>query len=111
MPRQIDAAAEGQPIVDHNDFLMMGAANGMPVVEAEPDPPRRSPAETQRAKWIAFERVQRRVVPDQDVAAELRVASDDVGEQLVEPQGRSRPASRRGDPAGDRAAPRCPSPE
>ena len=35
MARQIDAAAERQLIVDHDNLLMVGAADGMMIVESE----------------------------------------------------------------------------
>ena len=45
MARQIDAAAERQLVVHDDDFLMVGAAYGMAVVETESDVSRHSPSE------------------------------------------------------------------
>ena len=85
MAGQIDAAAERQLVVHHDDFLMVGAADRMAVVESEPDLSRHLPPETPPRQRIAFERVERGMVPDQKVATKMRAASNDKGEQLVEP--------------------------
>ena len=82
MAGQIDAAAERELIVDDDDLLMVDAADGMAVVEAEPDASRHAPAEPPSRERIALERVERGVVPGQDVAAKARSPPRDVREQL-----------------------------
>ena len=84
MPGQVDAAAERQGVVDDDDLLVMGAADRMVVVEAESHLSGHPPAEPPSRQRIAFERVERRVIPDEDVAAQLRALSHDEGEQFVE---------------------------
>jgi hypothetical protein len=90
MSGQVGAAAERHRIVDDDDLLMVRAADRMVVVEAESDLTRHAPAEPPPRQRIALEGVERRVVPDQNVAAQLRAAADDVGEQRVEPRRRTR---------------------
>ena len=90
MARQIDAAAERQLIVDHDNLLMVGAADGMMIVEPETNASRHPPSEPPSRQRIALERVERAVVPRQDVAAKVRASSCDMREQLVEPRRRVR---------------------
>ena len=84
MAGQIDAAAERELIVDDDDLLMMRAADGMTIVEAESHVRVHPPAQPPSRQRVALERVERGVVPDQDVAAKLRPLSRDEREQLVE---------------------------
>ena len=90
MARQIDAAAERQLIVDHDHLLVMAGADGMTVVKPEPHASRHSPSEPPSRERIALERVERSVVPRQDVATKVRATSCDIREQLVEPRRRVR---------------------
>ena len=107
MAGQIDAAAERELVVDDDDLLMVRAADGMAIVEAEPDAARHPPAEPPSRERIALERVERAVVPGQDVAAQVRAPAGDEREQLVEPRRR---VGRRGRPASrSTCARRCPS--
>ena len=84
MAGQIDAAAERELVVDHNDFLMMRATDGVVVVEAEPHAARGSPAEPPSRERIALERVERGVVPNQNVAAKLWAPTGYEDEQIAE---------------------------
>ena len=86
MARQVDAAAERQLVVDDDDLLMMRGADGMVVVEAEADASRHAPAQAPARERIALERVERAVVPRQDVAPQVRAPLRDEGQQLVEPR-------------------------
>ena len=64
------------------------------IVEPESDASRHAPSEPPSRERIAFERVERAVVPRQDVAPELRTAADDIRHQLVQARrrlGRIRP--------------------
>src|SRR5262245_41707489 len=63
---------------------MVRAADGMTIVESEANVGMRSPPELPSRPWIAFECVERGVVPDQDVAAQLRPPLGDERKQCVE---------------------------
>ena len=90
MARQIDAAAERQLIVDHDNLLMMGGADGMVIVKSESNAARHPPSEPPSRQRIALERVECAVVPRQDVAPKLWASSCDKRQQLVEPRRRVR---------------------
>ena len=75
MAGQIDAAAERQLIVDDDDLLVMAGADGMMVVEAEAHAARRAPTEPPARQRFALERVERAVIPHQDVDTQLRDAA------------------------------------
>ena len=102
MAGQIDAAAERQLVVRDDDLLMVRPAEGMAIVELEADAARHPPAKPPSRERIALERVERSVIPDEDVATKLRAAPDHEREQLVEP---GRRVGRRLRPAADRASP------
>ena len=84
MPGQVDAAAERHRVVDDDDLLVVRAADRVMVVEAEAHLARHAPAQSPPRQRIALEGVERRVIPDQHVAAELRTPAHDEGEQRVE---------------------------
>ena len=90
MARQIDAAAERQLIVDNDDLLMMASADGMVIVEPESHAARHPPSQPPARERIAFERVERAVVPRQDVTPKVRASPRDIRQQLIEPRRRLR---------------------
>jgi hypothetical protein len=81
---QIDAAAERELVVDDDDLLMVTAGDGVPIVKSKPYVPRHPPSQPPSRQRIALERVERSVVPRQNVAAKLGAATRDEGEQLRE---------------------------
>ena len=84
MAGQVDAAAEGKLIVHDDDLLMVRTADGMTIVEAEMDAAMSAPPQAPSGPRVALERVERRVVPDQDVAMQAWLLAGDEPEQLVE---------------------------
>ena len=87
MTGEIDATTKGELIVNDDDLLMMRAANGVTIVEPESHVAMRTPAQLPSRPRVALERVERGVVPDQDVAAKLRPPSRDERQQFVESGG------------------------
>jgi hypothetical protein len=79
MARQIDAPAERQLIVDHDNLLVMGGADGMVIVKSEPNAVRHPPPQSPSRQGIALERVECAVVPRQDVAPKLWASPRDKG--------------------------------
>jgi hypothetical protein len=84
MPRQVDAAGEGEHVVDDDDLLVVRRAERMVIVEPEVHAPGHAPSQAPSREGIPLERVESRVVPGEDVAAQLRLATHDPGQQLVE---------------------------
>src|SRR5688572_7577267 len=80
---QIDAATEGEPIINHDDLLMMRAADWMMIVKAKSHVAMGTPAKLPSRPWIALERVECGVVPNQDVTAQLWPPSGDEGQQFI----------------------------
>ena len=85
MPRQVDAAGEGERVVDDDDLLVVRRAERMVIVEPEVHAPGHAPSQAPSREGIPLERVEGRVVPGEEVAAQLRLATHDPGQQLVEP--------------------------
>ncbi|MDR8969652.1 hypothetical protein FEP58_06048 [Burkholderia multivorans] len=65
--RQIEAADEREPVVDHDELLMMRRAARMRIVEPEHDPAMRAPARAIDGRPVALERVDHREVPREHV--------------------------------------------
>jgi hypothetical protein len=84
MTGEIDAATEGELIVNHHDFLMMRAANGVTIVKPDSHVAMRTPTQLPSRPRVPLERVERGVVPVQDVAAKLRPLSRDERQQFIE---------------------------
>ena len=83
--RQIDAAAKGQLIVNHHDLLVMAGAYWMVIIESEADAAWHTPSEPPPRQRFTLERVQRTVIPDQDVDTQVRTPLRDKGDQRIEP--------------------------
>ena len=77
MSGQIDATAEGELVVDYDDLLVVGPADRNAIVEPEPDASRRPPTKLPSRERVALQRVERGVVPDEDVAAQVRASACD----------------------------------
>src|SRR5262245_22389100 len=84
MTSEVDPATERELVVDHDDFLMVRAAERDAIVETELHAAGCAPPELPSREGIAFERVERRVVPDQDVAAQMGPPSRDEPQQVIE---------------------------
>src|SRR5687768_15806190 len=87
MTGEIDATRKGELIVNNDDLLMMRAADRVTIVKAEPHVAMCAPAQLPPRPRVALERVERGVIPDQDVAAQLRPPSRDERQQFIEPRG------------------------
>ncbi len=83
--RQIDAAAKRQLIVNHDDLLVMARADWMVIIESEADPAWHTPSHPPARQRFTLERVERTVVPDQDVDTQVWTPLRDEGEQRIEP--------------------------
>ena len=90
VPRQIDAAAERQLIIDNDNLLMMGSADGMVIVEPESHAARHPPSQPPARIRIAFERVERAIIPRQDVTPKVRASPRDILQQFIKSRRRLR---------------------
>src|SRR5919109_633843 len=71
---QIEAADEGDGIIDDNDLRMVRSADGVIPVQAEIDSRTLPPAAAKEGNGFALQGENHRVVPDQDVSMELAPA-------------------------------------
>lgn len=86
--RDVDAAGEGQAVVDDHDLLVVRAADRVVGVHGHPQPVGSPPVEQHDRRQPAAERADDAVVPDQDADLELRVGADGLLQhpaQLVRP--------------------------
>ena len=74
--REIEPAREGQRIVDHHDLLVLRAAEGNGVVDAQRHALGRPPAQRQARQQLALAGIEQRVVPQQQVDVQVGPALD-----------------------------------
>ncbi len=82
--RNVEAAAEGETVVDDDDFLVMGSAEWNFIIEAEIDVARRVPAERHGGQQLALHRVDDRIVPEEELYLEVRVLPRESGNEFAE---------------------------
>ncbi len=87
--RDVEAAAEGKPVVDGDDLLMVGGTERDAVVQAEVDVLRRVPAEGHDGEQFALHRIDDRVVPEQELYREVRLFLREGLEKLAEGLGQA----------------------
>src|SRR5690606_19665859 len=81
---QVDPAAEGDPVVDHDQLLVVRAAERVLAVEPELDAPVRAEPEAHGGQERALERVEQREVPLEQVRAQAAPAPHELVEELGE---------------------------
>jgi hypothetical protein len=69
--RHVDAAAEGERVVDHDDLLVVRCAGGMRAVELELDPLVRHPVQDDQRRRAAADLLQGAEIPAQDVDLQI----------------------------------------
>jgi hypothetical protein len=77
--REVEAADECDFVVHGDDLLVVRSAEGMAIVQTERHA--RAVPKTQGRPPLAFERVQHRVVPGEDVAVQALAATHDCVEK------------------------------
>ena len=81
---EVDAAAVGHRVVDHDDLLVVSGAERQPVVEPNLDSPALSPAEHPAREKLALRGKDQRMVPEQDSDLELALVPEHTTQQLAE---------------------------
>ena len=102
---EIDAADEGHIIIDDDDFLMMRGADRVIGGKAQPQAAMPRPLAIEQREGLAFDRIDHREVPDQDVDAQVPPAAQQRIEERAELAGS--PSS--GSPGRAACANECPS--
>ncbi len=94
--RQVEPADEREPVVDHDELLVMRRAARMRIVEPEPDAAMRAPAGPIHGRPVALQRVDHREVPREHVDAQIvaggrervQEGRERVGQRVVGAAGR-----------------------
>src|SRR4051812_6025691 len=87
--RQVEAADEGDAVVDDDHLLVMAGAHRMLVVEPEREPAMRFQVELVDGQPLALERVQHRVVPAEHITVQVTPGRDYGVEKVAEALGQS----------------------
>ena len=84
---QIEPARKGDRIVGDDDFLVLRTPKRRLVIETELDLVRRRPVERQLRKQLALERIEHRIIPEQQPDRELGATLDQRGQKFRERDG------------------------
>src|SRR6516164_6250929 len=77
---EIEAADEGQGVVDHDDFWMMRCANRVVAVHVKMKPWVSRPSGTEERQHLAIEGEDHREIPNQDMDVQIRPARSQIVE-------------------------------
>jgi hypothetical protein len=86
---QVDAAREREPVVDHDELLMMRRAERVLAIELECHVPVRAPAELVNRQPFAFECIQHREIPCEHVDAQVAPPLHQRAQKIGEPGGQA----------------------
>ena len=87
--REVEAAGESHRIVDHDDLLVLRAAEGDRVVDAERHALRRPPAQRQARQELAFAGIEQGIVPQQEMDVQVGARPHQIPQEVGEIAGQA----------------------